>query len=546
MKPLKTGTAMVMFLFLCIATVGAAAIRDRLVGYWPFDEQAGMIAPSGSGIGQPGTLVNFTNDNRHWVTGQIAGALRFRGSNYAEYVRVPDYVKARTTMTLSMWVHAESYSPWTVIAKSFSYAHSFGPFSFHTDIWGPNLTLHSAQERDSAGTIVVNTLRDPGVLPLRVWNHVGFVADGTNINIWRNGAFVASAGYDGTIIYAFSPVASLEIGGTFQSYLGGTSSWHGSIDDVGFWTRALSSTEMTDVYRAGLAGRPLISVNYPPIISAIGNQTVIEDGPPISVPFTTSDPETPASALEIRATSSNPFVVSDADIRIAGTSSNRVVTLSPVSNGHGTTVITVNVTDSDGATTSTPFTVVVLGVNDPPVATATMGPLFTAPFELPYPVVLSANGSNAIVQFDASASSDIDSESLNFSWFVVGLPEPFAFGVGTSNRFGMGHNTVVLVVDDGEITSTAHFTFEVISLADAINLLIAALEDSPLPRRSLRPLIATLKSAAAAAGEGQISAAWNQLRAFERKLELHLDPANPLFPRLKLSLQQIDAALMGE
>jgi hypothetical protein len=39
----------------------------------------------------------------------------------------------------------------------------------------------------------------------------------------------------------------------------GQGHWDGKIDDLAIWTRALSSSELTGIYNAGLAGRPLLT-----------------------------------------------------------------------------------------------------------------------------------------------------------------------------------------------------------------------------------------------------------------------------------------------
>src|SRR5688572_7224236 len=101
--------ALASFALLYVESASAAGIRDGLVGYWPFDERAGQVAADASGFGQPGALINFTNDNRHWVAGKIAGALEFRGTNSRECVRIPDFIKPTNTMSFSAWVYADSF-----------------------------------------------------------------------------------------------------------------------------------------------------------------------------------------------------------------------------------------------------------------------------------------------------------------------------------------------------------------------------------------------------------------------------------------------------
>ncbi len=104
--------------------------------------------------------------------------------------------------------------------------------------------------------------------------------------------------------------------------------------------------------------------NSPPAISIILNQTVNEDRP-IAVPFTVSDVETPAYALTVTASSSNPALVPGANIFVDGYGTNRTVTIIPATNQFG--VATVTLTVSDGfAAASTSFALTVSAVNDLP------------------------------------------------------------------------------------------------------------------------------------------------------------------------------------
>lgn len=126
------------------------------------------------------------------------------------------------------------------------------------------MSVYLSSNRTPLGTTVSNGA-DPSALSPRAWHHVAFVADGARIKLWRDGTFVTSFPYPGTIITP-APTKRLEIGGntsaaSFQSY------WDGKIDDAALWTRALTDEEMTAIYRAGLAGLPVTSVPEPGVFS---------------------------------------------------------------------------------------------------------------------------------------------------------------------------------------------------------------------------------------------------------------------------------------
>ena len=108
------------------------------------------------------------------------------------------------------------------------------------------------------------SVTDSAPLPLGSWQHVAVVADGALVRLYRNGIQVASAPYDGTLINP-SGLANMFIGarmsddnvsvGTVPGY------WTGMIDDLGMWTRGLSSAEILSIYAQGLKGSPLTTAS---------------------------------------------------------------------------------------------------------------------------------------------------------------------------------------------------------------------------------------------------------------------------------------------
>jgi VCBS repeat-containing protein len=110
-------------------------------------------------------------------------------------------------------------------------------------------------------------------------------------------------------------------------------------------------------------------INDAPTITPISDQTTAENTPTSAIPFNIGDAETPAANLTISASSSVTTLVSNGNIDLGGSGSDRTITLTPTAGQSGTTEITITV--SDGATaTSTSFTLTVSSVNDAPTITA--------------------------------------------------------------------------------------------------------------------------------------------------------------------------------
>jgi hypothetical protein len=104
--------------------------------------------------------------------------------------------------------------------------------------------------------------------------------------------------------------------------------------------------------------------NTSPTISSFGPRTVDEDTNTGNIPFTIGDAETPNS-LVLSTASSNPSLVSSANMMIGGTGTNRTLMVTPSVNQSGSATITVTVSDGQLSASSS-FVLTVNAVNDSP------------------------------------------------------------------------------------------------------------------------------------------------------------------------------------
>ena len=109
-------------------------------------------------------------------------------------------------------------------------------------------------------------------------------------------------------------------------------------------------------------------VNDSPSLSAISDQSILENSSTAPIPFTVADVESDSSLLVVSATSSNPGLIPNENLILAGSGSNRTIQLTPTADQFGTATITVSVTDPGGASSSINFILTVEAVNIPPTA----------------------------------------------------------------------------------------------------------------------------------------------------------------------------------
>lgn len=171
------------------------------------------------------------------------------------------------------------------------------------------------------------------------------------LRIVRTGnTFVGSQSADGI---TWSPAGTNVIAMSSNAFVGLALTAHNNA--------ALNTAAFTDVQVIGS------SINNPPQITSLANQSIPEDTTVGPLAFTVSDPETSTAALIITAASSNPTLVPTNRIAFGGSGNNRTVTVSPVANLSGTATITLTVSDGTNSATAA-FQLTVTPVNDPPVA----------------------------------------------------------------------------------------------------------------------------------------------------------------------------------
>ncbi len=205
-------------------------------------------------------------------------------------------------------------------------------------------------------------------------------------------------------------------------------------------------------------------INDAPTITPISDQTTAENTPTSAIPFNIGDAETPAANLTISASSSVTTLVSNGNIDLGGSGSDRTITLTPTAGQSGTTEITITVSDG-AAATSTSFTLTVSSVNDAPTITAisnqttnedtatpalpfTLGDADTPASEL----TVTASSSNTTLVPDANIALFGDDISRTVT------VTPAADQTGTA--------TITLTVSDGTGSASTSFQLTVTAIND--------------------------------------------------------------------------------
>ncbi|CAG0935305.1 hypothetical protein TFLX_04137 [Thermoflexales bacterium] len=190
-----------------------------------------------------------------------------------------------------------------------------------------------------------------------------------------------------------------------------------------------------------------------PIIPSIATQTTAEDTPTSAIIFTVGDSDTPATLLTVSAQSSNPALVPLANIALAGTGITRTITLTPMLNQFGQTVITLSVSDGS-LMASAGFTLTVTPVNDAPTISNILDHLaaLNAPTHLDF-TVGDVDTPLAALTFSFASSNLLVAPVENFAISGTGVTRTLTF-TGTNTQ---GTSAITVTVSDGALTAADSF-----------------------------------------------------------------------------------------
>ena len=202
------------------------------------------------------------------------------------------------------------------------------------------------------------------------------------------------------------------------------------------------------------------SPNSPPTITAIQDQSFLENGSASGLVFTISDAETSSSALTVGAISSNVSLLPNSAIILAGTGFSRTFSLTPSPGAYGSTTVTVSVSDGENTATSQ-FTVFVQSVTDPTITeidsqVVERGSSFQS---IPFAI---GDQETAADQLNISIASSNQGLVLSSSIVLSGTGSNRSLSVSPVLN-ALGNSTLTITVGDGTAYVTQSFDLTVYS-----------------------------------------------------------------------------------
>ena len=240
-------------------------LKSGLVGYWTFDGKDTNWGTNKtndlSGQGNTGTLTNMSTTTSP-VVGKIGQGLKFDGAS--NYVNLGDInaIDTATQLTACAWVYHSSLSnDHMIFSKIASLTSGFLLQRDNVGSLSGREETYTAFVEDSSSVNQVQLEGATNASKLNTWTYVcmTFIAgSATGLRLYVNGVEDANSPENVSVIAAINAGSELlRVGhnNALNRY------FHGQMDDVRIYNRALSATEIQQLYKVGAAKLAVSPVN---------------------------------------------------------------------------------------------------------------------------------------------------------------------------------------------------------------------------------------------------------------------------------------------
>jgi len=243
---------------------------DGIVSWWP-----GELTFSDVVGGNNGSNINAVT----FVAGEAGSAFSFNGTSTRIVAPDAPNLDLTNALTIEMWVKSRGWagSNRGLLGKWGDNLFTQRSYSFDVQPSGRAYLLVSADGLTVNQAFVASTT----LIPVNQWTHLAATYDGSTLRYYVNGQLEASVAWSQGI---FSGRAPLVIGASLTSDTTAYAFYDGLIDEPSIYRRALSSTEIANIYAAGASGKfgmmfppddQLVSTNYVFRRSPVGAQIYV-------------------------------------------------------------------------------------------------------------------------------------------------------------------------------------------------------------------------------------------------------------------------------
>jgi hypothetical protein len=211
------------------------SLLTNLIHYFKMDGNSNDIVGADNGTD---TAITYNAGN-----GKISLGAGFNGTT--SEIILGTAIPMQTNLTIAAWVKTANLGTRQVI---------FGD-SDATATQVYELDLQASQKLrfqwSSSGTDFRSYITDAIAINDNNWHHIVVTQVGTGAPQFYVDGVAVSSSLSGSGGAATKPAAQTSAIGEYGGYAAGLSFWNGAIDELGYWSRALSSADVTQLYNGG-------------------------------------------------------------------------------------------------------------------------------------------------------------------------------------------------------------------------------------------------------------------------------------------------------
>lgn len=214
-----------------------------MVSWWPGDGNSNDIRDSNDGVLQ---------NDATFANGFVGQSFSFNGSG--SYVEVPDSPSLQLLGALSVdfWVYPTEHVVSGIVTKVDNAEEGAG---WHVGYYGTNLPpavdpQHVVFTINQSSTTNTSVSSSANSVPFNTWTHIAATSDGTTMRLYINGIQVDSAASPLVLANTFTTLfGAYQRNGIKEQF------FNGLVDEIEFFNRALTASEIQAIFSAGSAGK---------------------------------------------------------------------------------------------------------------------------------------------------------------------------------------------------------------------------------------------------------------------------------------------------
>ena len=445
-----------------VVTVNVSPVCDppptNIVSWWQGEgDGADSLGANG------GTLVNGVG----FLPGVVGQAFSFNGNG--QFVRIPDDATLDPTNALSLecWVYLKGVPNNNIVMIASK--ESFSVHQYQITLFNNGSQVVFRPLVNAGGTLV--TFNGNTALQVGQWYHVAMTYDGSFLNLYVNGNLDGSLAAPGPLV---TSTEALRIGGDETGWF-----FNGLVDELAFYSRALTGAEIQGIYNAYFAGK--CSTPVAPVIS----------GQPLDQTVTVGQTATFTAVVDGSKPMTYQWTFKGSAIVGA---TNATLTLANVQTTQAGSYA-LQVTNVAGFAISSGAT---LTVNFPPANLRIVNTAAIGGQVVTVPIVIAANGNENALGFSLSFATS----RLTYTNVSIGTGATGAALLVNTNSAGSGALGIAIALPTGMTFSpgtqeVAEVSFIAAGLASATSTIIS-FTDMPTQRQlsdaQALPLAATYSS----------------------------------------------------